>query len=312
MCVGWSTTPQYISRTSHGAPRLPSAARRGPSAGAAKCEGRLWTCPRTRPTRTVPGRAAPPTSRPLPSLFPLSYLFSTAAGRPGLETPSTSFRLEPEATGTVDTRGQLLPSCRGGAGSVGRGQPAEDLSAREGESQRILPPPRPWRRAAADATRPAPRLLLQRARPERGVRTASAAAAPAARLRAPAGGIAGAETALPPLPLGSGLLSARGSPSGRATAAARTRASASQTAAAPRAVGVGSRTHVSELDCGRILGPRFPREVAAVRRGGIRLCYAAPPLSAPAPPPPPPPFPPGPAAAAAASAAAAAAAAAWI
>lgn len=141
MCVGWSTTPQYISRTSHGAPRLPSAARRGPSAGAAKCEGRLWTCPRTRPTRTVPGRAAPPTSRPLPSLFPLSYLFSTAAGRPGLETPSTCFRLEPEATGTVDTRGQALPSCRGGAGSVGRGQPAEDSSAREGESQRILPPP---------------------------------------------------------------------------------------------------------------------------------------------------------------------------
>lgn len=141
--MGWSTTPQYISRTSHGAPRLPSAARRGPSAGAAKCEGRLWTCPRTRPTRTVPGRAAPPTSRSLPSLFPLSYLFSTAAGRPGLETPSTCFRLEPEATGTVDTRGQLLPSCRGGAGSVGRGQPAEDLSAREGESQRILPSPTP-------------------------------------------------------------------------------------------------------------------------------------------------------------------------
>lgn len=72
-----------------------------------------------------------------------------------------AYLLGPEETGSVDTRGQLRPLCRGRVESARRGQPAGDLSKREGlgEKESSAPPPpapRPWRNESSRIHRPPP------------------------------------------------------------------------------------------------------------------------------------------------------------
>lgn len=265
---------------------------------------------------TADFNAAPLTSRALPSLFSFGYLLLTSVGKKH-RAHLFAFPLEPEETGGVDTKGRLLSLCHGRVESVGSGQPPEDLSEWErlGEGESLHPIPRPWRNESCRIHGPPPDVPLglnPEALGARGPATACSISTISSSSASANWPLPENQAALPSPP---GVLRQRADRHQTERVAATCgRARAGGISPAPLAEGIGNRTLVSELDCGRILGQRAFRQAAVVRRGGIRLGRASPPLPAPAPPPPSP-SPPGSAAAAAAAdaaAAAAAAAAAWI